>query len=122
MRALVGGRGKGWWQPRIPLCVGEVYVRTWTGLNLRRAKNTRLEGMVDVGVLRRLVCSPSLVWWFLVSYFSPSNRTRARGRLVKMVKKVGKYEIGKTIGEGTFGKVKLAINTETGEKMAIKVR
>lgn len=39
-----------------------------------------------------------------------------------MVKKVGKYEIGKTIGEGTFGKVKLAINTETGEKMAIKVK
>lgn len=38
-----------------------------------------------------------------------------------MVKKVGKYEIGKTIGEGTFGKVKLAINTETGDKMAIKV-
>lgn len=38
-----------------------------------------------------------------------------------MVKKVGKYEIGKTIGEGTFGKVKLAVNTETGEKMAIKV-
>lgn len=38
-----------------------------------------------------------------------------------MVKKVGKYEIGKTIGEGTFGKVKLAVNIETGEKMAIKV-
>jgi hypothetical protein len=38
-----------------------------------------------------------------------------------MVKKVGKYEIGKTIGEGTFGKVKLAINTETNEKVAIKV-
>ncbi|CAM9395876.1 unnamed protein product, partial [Choristocarpus tenellus] len=33
-----------------------------------------------------------------------------------MVKKVGKYEIGKTIGEGTFGKVKLAFNTDTGEK------
>ncbi|CAM9103426.1 unnamed protein product [Discosporangium mesarthrocarpum] len=39
-----------------------------------------------------------------------------------MVKKVGKYEIGKTIGEGTFGKVKLAVNTETGEKVAIKAR
>ena len=38
-----------------------------------------------------------------------------------MVKKVGKYEIGKTIGEGTFGKVKLAVNTETNEKVAIKV-
>lgn len=38
-----------------------------------------------------------------------------------MVKRVGKYEIGKTLGEGTFGKVKYAINTETGEKVAIKV-
>lgn len=38
-----------------------------------------------------------------------------------MVKRVGKYEIGKTLGEGTFGKVKYAINSETGEKVAIKV-
>jgi len=38
-----------------------------------------------------------------------------------MVKKVGKYEIGKTLGEGTFGKVKYAINSETDERVAIKV-
>jgi serine/threonine protein kinase len=31
---------------------------------------------------------------------------------------VGKYEIGKTLGEGTFGKVKYAVNTETGEKVS----
>jgi len=37
------------------------------------------------------------------------------------VKRVGKYEIGKTIGEGTFGKVKAATNTETGEQVALKV-
>ena len=36
-------------------------------------------------------------------------------------KRVGKYEVGKTLGEGTFGKVKGAVNTETGEKVAIKV-
>jgi len=36
-------------------------------------------------------------------------------------KTVGKYEIGRTLGEGTFGKVKLATNTETGEAVAIKV-
>jgi hypothetical protein len=35
------------------------------------------------------------------------------------VKRVGKYEIGKTLGEGTFGKVKYAVNTETGEKVRI---
>jgi len=30
-------------------------------------------------------------------------------------------EIGKTIGEGTFGKVKLATHILTGEKVAIKI-
>ena len=38
-----------------------------------------------------------------------------------MPKKVGKYEIGKTLGEGTFGKVKLAFNTENQRQYAIKV-
>ena len=38
-----------------------------------------------------------------------------------MVKKVGKYELGRTLGEGTFGKVKYAINCETNEAVAIKV-
>ncbi|XP_078442763.1 CBL-interacting protein kinase 8-like isoform X2 [Wolffia australiana] len=35
--------------------------------------------------------------------------------------RVGKYEVGRTIGEGTFGKVKFAQNTETGESVAMKV-
>ncbi|KAF7843881.1 CBL-interacting serine/threonine-protein kinase 9 isoform X1 [Senna tora] len=34
---------------------------------------------------------------------------------------VGKYEIGKTIGEGSFAKVKYAKNVETGESVAIKI-
>jgi serine/threonine protein kinase len=38
-----------------------------------------------------------------------------------MVKKVGKYELGKSLGEGTFGKVKYAIDTETNEAVAIKI-
>ena len=38
-----------------------------------------------------------------------------------MVKKVGKYDLGRTLGEGTFGKVKYAQNTETQEAVAIKV-
>ena len=38
-----------------------------------------------------------------------------------MPKKVGKYEIGKTLGEGTFGKVKRAVNTEDQRVVAIKV-
>ena len=34
---------------------------------------------------------------------------------------VGNYRIEKTIGEGTFGKVKLAIHIPTGEQVAIKI-
>ncbi|XP_022144943.1 CBL-interacting serine/threonine-protein kinase 24 isoform X2 [Momordica charantia] len=36
-------------------------------------------------------------------------------------RKVGKYEVGRTVGEGTFAKVKFARNTETGESVAMKV-
>lgn len=38
-----------------------------------------------------------------------------------MVKKVGKYELGRSLGEGTFGKVKYAVDTETNEAVAIKI-
>ncbi|KAF5183853.1 Cbl-interacting protein kinase [Thalictrum thalictroides] len=34
---------------------------------------------------------------------------------------IGKYQLCTTIGEGTFAKVKLAINTETYQKVAIKI-
>lgn len=38
-----------------------------------------------------------------------------------VLRRVGKYEVGRTIGEGTFAKVKFAQNTETGESVAMKV-
>ncbi len=31
------------------------------------------------------------------------------------------FSLGKTLGEGTFGKVKLATHILTGEKVAIKI-
>ncbi|KAF6138553.1 hypothetical protein GIB67_022587 [Kingdonia uniflora] len=34
---------------------------------------------------------------------------------------VGKYRIGRTIGEGCFAKVKVALNTETRQSVAIKI-
>jgi len=37
------------------------------------------------------------------------------------VKTIGAYYMGKTIGEGTFGKVKLGTHSLTGEKVAIKI-
>ncbi|KAG7013713.1 CBL-interacting serine/threonine-protein kinase 17 [Cucurbita argyrosperma subsp. argyrosperma] len=35
--------------------------------------------------------------------------------------RLGKYELGKTLGHGNFGKVKLAINFETDQPFAVKV-
>lgn len=34
---------------------------------------------------------------------------------------IGKYQLGRTIGEGTFAKVKVAANTVTGQLVAIKI-
>jgi len=39
----------------------------------------------------------------------------------KVKRVVGKYELGRTIGEGTFAKVKFARNLETGDPVAIKI-
>ncbi|XP_057806129.1 CBL-interacting serine/threonine-protein kinase 1-like isoform X2 [Salvia miltiorrhiza] len=36
-------------------------------------------------------------------------------------KRLGKYEVGRTLGEGNFGKVKYARNVESGESFAIKI-
>lgn len=35
--------------------------------------------------------------------------------------RLGKYELGRTLGEGNFGKVKLAKNIETGHPFAVKI-
>lgn len=39
----------------------------------------------------------------------------------KKVNTIGNYSLGKTIGEGTFGKVKLGVHIQTNENVAIKV-
>nr|QSH71647.1 CBL-interacting protein kinase [Hedychium coronarium] len=38
-----------------------------------------------------------------------------------MRKRVGKYELGRTLGEGSFAKVKYARNVQTGNSVAIKI-
>jgi len=45
----------------------------------------------------------------------------SRPRSTRGSKKVGKYEIGRTLGEGTFGKVKYARDTITGKSVAVKI-
>jgi len=37
------------------------------------------------------------------------------------IKRVGKYILGRTLGQGTFGKVKVALDTETDRHVAIKM-
>jgi hypothetical protein len=55
----------------------------------------------------------------------PKNRHHAKkdGKKTKenKSKSIGHYLIGKTIGEGTFGKVKLGTHNVTGEKVAVKI-
>ncbi|KEH24804.1 CBL-interacting kinase, putative [Medicago truncatula] len=46
------------------------------------------------------------------------NQTRRNeGKVVQL----GKYELGKTLGEGNFGKVKLARGTDCGQFFAVKI-
>ncbi|XLR69128.1 hypothetical protein S83_019800, partial [Arachis hypogaea] len=42
-------------------------------------------------------------------------------KMKKVRNKIGKYEVGRTIGESIFAKVKFAKNTDTGKSVAIKV-
>ncbi|XP_054777532.1 CBL-interacting serine/threonine-protein kinase 23 isoform X2 [Prosopis cineraria] len=46
-----------------------------------------------------------------------SSRTGSSGGKTR----AGKFELGRTLGEGNFAKVKLAWNVETGENVAIKI-
>lgn len=43
------------------------------------------------------------------------------GKPVRPRTRLGKYELGKTIGEGSFAKVKFAKNVENGDHVAIKI-
>ena len=49
------------------------------------------------------------------SQMSENDKNKARG------KTIGAYMVGKSIGEGTFGKVKMGTHIATGEKVAIKI-
>lgn len=40
---------------------------------------------------------------------------------VKAEQRIGAYKVVRTLGEGSFGKVKLAIHTSTGQQVALKI-
>ncbi|KAF7846977.1 hypothetical protein BT93_L3520 [Corymbia citriodora subsp. variegata] len=54
------------------------------------------------------------------SLFTSGGRAEYPSKMVT-ARKVGKYQLGRTIGEGTFAKVKFAQNLETGDSVAIKI-
>ncbi|XP_006657117.3 CBL-interacting protein kinase 24 [Oryza brachyantha] len=43
------------------------------------------------------------------------------GGMAARKKRVGRYEVGRTIGQGTFAKVKFAVDADTGAAVAMKV-
>ncbi|KAL8114011.1 CBL-interacting serine/threonine-protein kinase 9-like isoform X1 [Apium graveolens] len=55
----------------------------------------------------------------VVKKMSSSSRGAKKAGATRM--RVGKYEIGKTLGEGSFGKVKFGRHVETGQSVAIKI-
>ncbi|OQU90517.1 hypothetical protein SORBI_3002G424500 [Sorghum bicolor] len=44
-----------------------------------------------------------------------------RAASLKAKRRVGKYELGRTIGEGTFAKVRIAKNLDNGDHVAVKI-
>lgn len=50
-----------------------------------------------------------------------SSRGRGAKKAGATRMRVGKYEIGKTLGEGSFGKVKFGRHVETGHSVALKI-
>ncbi|XP_073270948.1 CBL-interacting serine/threonine-protein kinase 3-like isoform X1 [Primulina huaijiensis] len=57
----------------------------------------------------------------LDAVFANSIESQSRMKQSKVGRRIGKYEVGKTIGRGSFAKVKLAKNSETGQSVALKI-
>lgn len=50
-----------------------------------------------------------------------SKRTEEEKKKKKGILQLGNYELGRTLGEGNFAKVKLAKNLESGLPFAVKI-
>ncbi|GER30487.1 CBL-interacting protein kinase 23 [Striga asiatica] len=67
------------------------------------------------------ICISDRVSQMVMASRSSSGGGSARGAGSNGKTRVGRYELGRTLGEGTFAKVKFARNLETGENVAIKI-
>lgn len=52
---------------------------------------------------------------------TPTANATAPANTDNKSRTIGHYVVGKSLGEGTFGKVRLGTHTLTGEKVAIKI-
>ena len=54
-------------------------------------------------------------------HYDPRPPRSNNAELARTSQRLGQYKIQKTLGEGSFGKVKLAIHEVTGEMVALKI-
>lgn len=52
---------------------------------------------------------------------SPVSHRHAKQEPPKIPKSIGLYKLGRTLGEGTYGKVKLGTHLHTGQEVAVKI-
>lgn len=57
----------------------------------------------------------------ILLYFYISNMDRANRGVGSMDTLLHNYKLGKTLGHGSFGKVKIAEHISTGYKVAVKI-
>lgn len=50
-----------------------------------------------------------------------TNKSRQSSNLPRSSQNIGQFILGKTLGKGTFGKVKLGTHYLTGEKVSIPI-
>ncbi|KAM0830342.1 hypothetical protein ACQ4PT_066282 [Festuca glaucescens] len=88
----------------------------------------RTRAVVQITTTFRESCIPAAQFVAFYRISDPSCATRIfyeggseRSRKMVLVQSIGKYRVGRTIGEGSFAKVKLAVDTETGGSVAVKV-
>lgn len=55
------------------------------------------------------------------SYIQQATPQSVPRRQKQGMERLGQYQVIKTLGEGSFGKVKLAVHSSTGQKVALKI-
>jgi len=85
---------------------------TWVNKKfVGKGRKTYLNHVDEIEVVRPSIIDPEEVRFTLYLFDLPKSQ----------VQQIGKYEIGKQIGTGSFAKVHLSVDTVSGEKYAMKI-